>query len=81
MRKMANKLYQQMQPQNSMMQQFQKFQQNEFFLLYFPLVNIPQEYQNDPRGAVQYLMNNGQMSQDQFNKLSQMAQRMGIKLN
>ena len=81
MKKMANKLYQQMQPQNNMMQQFQKFQQNPFQFLINNKINIPQEYQNDPRGAVQYLMNNGQMSQDQFNKLSQMAQRMGIKLN
>lgn len=37
-------------------------------------------FQNDPRGAVQYMLNNGQMSQAQFNRLSQMAQMMGIRL-
>lgn len=78
---MANQLFQQMNPQQSMMQQFQTFQQNPFQFLLRNKVNLPQQFQNDPHGAVQYLLNNGQMSQDQFNKLSQMAQNMGVKLN
>jgi hypothetical protein len=42
-------------------------------------INIPQQYANDPRGAVQYLLNNGQMSQDQLNSIMQKAQQMGYK--
>lgn len=78
---MANKLYQQMNPQNSMMQQFQSFQKNPMQFLLKNKINIPEEFQNDPHGAVQYLLNNGQMSQDQYNRIFQVAQKMGIKLN
>ena len=78
---MANSLFNQMNPQNNMMQQFQSFQQNPMQFLLRNKVNIPDEFQNDPKGAIQYLMNQGKMSQGQFNQLSQMAQRMGIKLN
>lgn len=59
---------------------FNQFRQNPMQWLMQRRVNIPQEYQNNPQQAVQYLLNNGQMSQDQFNKLSQMTQQMGIKL-
>ena len=76
---MANPLFNQI--QNPMMQQFKSFQNNPMQFLLNNRINIPQEFQNDPHGAVQYLLNNGQMSQAQFNKLSQMAQKMGIKLN
>lgn len=30
-------------------------------------INVPNEYMNDPQGAIQYLMNNGKITQDQFN--------------
>lgn len=30
-------------------------------------LNIPNEYAYDPQGAIQYLMNNGKITQDQFN--------------
>lgn len=30
-------------------------------------LNIPGEYANNPQGAIQYLMNNGKITQDQFN--------------
>ena len=30
-------------------------------------LNIPNEYANDPQKAIQYLMNNGKITQDQFN--------------
>jgi len=30
-------------------------------------LNIPSEYANDPQGAIQYLMNNGKITQDQYN--------------
>ena len=42
-----------------MMQEFNKFRSN---------------FQGDPRQKVQEMLSNGQMSQDQFNQLSTMAQ-------
>ena len=30
-------------------------------------MNIPVEYANDPNGAIQYLMNNGKVSQQMYN--------------
>ena len=78
-----NSLYKSMNPQPqqpSMMDQFRQFKQNPMQFLMQRNIGIPQQFQNDPRGAVQYLMNNGQMSQQQFGRLSQMAQMMGVKL-
>ena len=52
-----------------MMQQFQAF------------VNNFQKMQKDPRQAVQELLNSGQMTQAQYNNLSQMAsQILGRKM-
>lgn len=62
------------------MQQFQGFMQNPMSYLIQRKINIPQQYQNDPHSAVQYLLDNGTMSQDTFNKLFNQAQQMGIKL-
>ena len=66
---------------NNVMGMFNQFRQNPMQFLIQRHRNIPQEYQNNPKEAVQYLMNNGQLSQDNFNKLSQMASNMGVKLN
>lgn len=75
-----NNLYQSMQ-QNSMQNQYNQFIQNPLqFIMQKRGIDIPQNFQNDPRGAVQHMLNNGQMSQAQFNRLSQMAQMMGIRL-
>ncbi len=30
-------------------------------------MNIPEQFRNDPNGAIQYLMNNGKISQQQYN--------------
>ncbi len=30
-------------------------------------LNIPQEYASNPQGAIQYLMNTGKISQEQYN--------------
>jgi hypothetical protein len=42
--------------------------------------NIPQQIQNDPHQIVDYLVQNGSISQDKLNQAIQMAQKMGIKL-
>lgn len=43
-------------------------------------LNIPQQMQNDPHQIVNYLVQNGTVSQNRLNQVIQMAQRMGIKL-
>lgn len=66
--------------QNPFMQQFNIFQQNPMQFLLNKNINIPQNLQQDPKGAVQYLLNNGQMTQEQFNRLNSIASKMGVKL-
>lgn len=56
-----NNLYKQLNPMANMMQEFQKFKQN---------------FQGDPKAQVQQMLNSGQISQEQFNKASQMANQM-----
>ena len=79
---MSNKLYnEQMQNQNgnNPMAQFQNFRANPMQFLMGKGLNIPPQYANDPKGAVQYLLNNGQMSQNTLNNLMQKAQQMGMR--
>lgn len=79
---MANRLYQeQMQQQtaNNPINQFAQMRQNPMQFLASRGLNIPQQYANDPKGAVQYLMNNGQMNQGMLNTLMQRAQMMGFR--
>ena len=56
-----NNLYQKLNPMANMMQEFQKFKQN---------------FQGDPKAQVQQMLNSGQITQEQFNKASQMANQM-----
>lgn len=59
--------------------QFQEFKSNPMSFLIQRNVNIPQQYLNNPEEAVKYLMNNGMMSQEQYNQISQMASTLGLK--
>ena len=36
-------------------------------------MNIPKEFQNNPRGLIQKLMDDGRLSQDQYNQAVQKA--------
>ena len=80
---MANKLYeQQMNFQNqngNPMQQFDQMKQNPLEFLASRGINIPQQYANDPRGAVQYLITNGQMNQGMFGNLMSRVKAMGFR--
>lgn len=79
---MASRLYQDQMTQqanDNLMNQFGLFRNNPMQFLANRGLNLPQQYANDPRGAVQYLMNNGQMNQGIFNNLMQRAQMMGFK--
>lgn len=75
---MANPLYTQM--NNTQTNQFSNFMANPMQFLASRNLPIPQEFANNPHGAVQYLLNTGKMSQQQLNMLTQQAQKMGIKL-
>lgn len=39
-------------------------------------LNIPAEFQNNPDGAIQYLMNTGRITQAQYNQARSMAVNM-----
>lgn len=76
---MANRLFEEQMSQG-MMGQFSSFMRNPFQFLTRRRINIPEEYANDPQGAVQYLLNSGQMSQNTLENLRSTAARMGIKI-
>lgn len=42
---------------------------------------IPKEMSNDPQAIIQSMLNNGRITQNQYNQAMQIAQQMGIKLN
>lgn len=65
---------------NPMENQFNMFMQNPFQFLLSRNINIPQEYANNPQGAIQYLMNTGRMSQQTFENLRSKATQMGMTL-
>lgn len=57
-------------------QQFRSFMQNPMDYFSSHRLNIPQNLQNDPQGAIQYLLNTGQMSQEQLSQLQRVAQQI-----
>lgn len=42
--------------------------------------NIPQNIANNPQAVVQHMMNNGMVSQEQFDTAIQTARNMGVRL-
>lgn len=55
------------------MNQFCSFMQNPVGVMAQRKLNLPQNWQQDPNGAIQNLLNSGQMSQQQYDQLRQMA--------
>ena len=41
--------------------------------------NVPQEFVNNPNGAIQYLMNTGRLTQAQYNQAAMMSRQMQNK--
>lgn len=58
---------------SNLFQKFNEFRQNPMGALMGMNVNVPQNLGNNPEAIVNYLRNSGQMSEEQFNQLSQMA--------
>lgn len=49
-----------------MLGQFKGFMSNPLQFMAQRKLNIPQQYMNDPQGAIQYLMNTGAINQQQY---------------
>ena len=60
-----------MNPMN-MMQMVQMLRQNPMQILQQRGINIPQNISNNPQEIIQYLLNNGKVSQQQLNQVMQM---------
>lgn len=56
--------------------EFQSFMSNPIQFMAQRKLNIPQQYINDPNGAIQYLMNSGKITQDQYNKAVNMSNQL-----
>ena len=74
---MESPLYQQFQPQNNFLTMLNQFKQNPVGML-SQKFNIPQNM-NDPNEILQHLLNSGQVSQDQVNKVMQMKNNPQIQ--
>lgn len=63
---------------NGFMGQFQGFLRNPMQYMLSRKLNLPSNINpmQDPNGAIQYLMNNNQLTQEQYNQLNQMAQQI-----
>jgi len=59
---------------------FNMFKSNPAMFLAKKGINIPQNIVNDPKAMVQYLMNSGRMSQQQFEQLKAQANQKGYDL-
>lgn len=56
--------------------QLKGFMQNPMQFMMQNKLNIPNNVANDPNAVIQHLLNNGQMSQAQYNQLQQMAKQI-----
>lgn len=55
---------------------FQQFMGNPMQFVASKKMNIPQEYMNNPDDAIQYLMNTGKITQQDYNKANQLAKQI-----
>lgn len=67
---MSSPLYQQFQPQNNFLTTLNQFKQNPMAML-SRKYNIPQDM-TDPNQILQHLLNSGQVTQEQVNRVMQM---------
>lgn len=59
---------------NNLFNQFQSFIQNPMGMI--SKMGIPQQYLHNPNDAIQYLMNSGRISQDQYNQAVSKAKEL-----
>lgn len=65
--------------QNKYQSEIQQFNANRNTFLSQRNVNIPQQYMKSSNTAIQYLMNNGIMTQEQYNQIMQYGAMLGLK--
>lgn len=70
---MANPLYVQMNSQNSFASMLNDLKSNPMQFLAQRKFNIPKNLQSDPNSIVQYLLNSGQVSQQQYDRAKAIA--------
>ena len=58
------------------MQMLEMFKQNPMQILMQKGIRIPQELSNNPQSIVQYMLNNGMVSQQQVNQVMNMVKNM-----
>ena len=59
-----------------MMSNIMQFFKNPMQYLMKSRLNIPQNFQGDANDMVQYLLNSGQLTQDQYNRVNQKAREL-----
>lgn len=59
---------------NNIMGMYNQFRSNP--MQFMSSMNIPQQYAESPEKAIQFLMDNGKMSQSQYNQVMQMYRRI-----
>ena len=62
----------------NMMMQYQQFMKNP--VQYLMKQNIPQQYANNPQEAIQHLMNEGKLTQEQYNWASNISKQIMNKI-
>ena len=65
-----------MNPQTIM--QFRQFMNNP--QAYLPKMGMPQNIQNNPQAMIQYLMDNGKLTQDQYQQFQSQARQLQAML-
>lgn len=60
----------------SFLNQFMGFSKNPMQAIMQAKLGIPQQYMNNPQQAIQYLMNTGRLSQQDYDRLNGMAQQI-----
>jgi len=55
---------------------FQQFMGNPMQFIASKKMNIPQEYMNNPDEAIQYLMNTGKLTQQQYNEVNEVSKKI-----
>lgn len=61
---------------NNMMRQFNGFMGNPLQMMVQNKLNVPSNIQKNPSAILQYMMDNGMLSQSQLNQASKMAQQI-----
>lgn len=78
---MGSRLYEEQMNQEVNNMGFSQFIRNPLqFVMQKRGVNIPQQYANNPEGAVQYLLSSGAMTQDGLEKIKSVAAKMGVNV-